>query len=715
MNLVLVESPTKARMLSKFLGGGYQVEATMGHIRDLPQKKFGVDIKVNGQVKIVPEYQISEGKVQRVTTLKSLSQKTEKIILATDPDREGEAIAWHAAILLGGNNQQSTINNQQFARVVFHQITKDAILEAMDHPRQIDMRLVDAQQARRVLDRIVGYKLSPLLWKKIRRGLSAGRVQSVAVRLIVDREREIEAFVAEEFWEIFVEVVKTPSLRGAPPQRGDAAISRIATLRPSDGLARNDFIVKLVGIDGKKIELGKKGQVDPVISDLHGASYAVENVDKKEVRRSPWPPFTTSTLQQVASRILRFTGKKTMSVAQTLYEHGFITYHRTDSLNLAPEAIAAVRTLIPQKYGAEFLSLEPRRYKTQSKSAQEAHEAIRPTNLSINLSAGQFGRDAVRLYELIWKRFVGSQMADQIYDQTTITVTAQGKDKYKLSVTGQVEKFPGWKILYQISRTLLAQQGESLSDARETESQKLPSVSPGDSLSCIKVDPQQKFTPAPARYTEAMLIKALEARGIGRPSTYAPTISTIEVRGYVERKEAKFYPTSVGMVVTDFLVKYFSDIVDYDFTAEMETDLDRIAAGQKDWQKVIGAFWSPFTEKLAKVENTAARQPVPAESTGQKCPDCREGDQVIRSGKFGKFLSCSRFPQCKWKAKFIETTGQKCPDCKQGDVVVRKTKKGKIFYGCSKYPACKWASWRKPKNNEQETKNKEQKTENNEQ
>src|SRR3990167_6461387 len=436
MNLVLVESPTKARMLSKFLGGGYQVEATMGHIRDLPTKKFGVDIKVNDQIKIVPEYQISEGKAQRVTTLKSLSQKTEKIILATDPDREGEAIAWHAAILLGGNNQQSTINNQQFARVVFHQITKDAILEAMDHPRQIDMRLVDAQQARRVLDRVVGYKLSPLLWKKIRRGLSAGRVQSVAVRLIVDREREIEKFIPIEFWEIFVDVAKIPSLRGAPPQRGDAAISGIATLPP---VARNDFIVKLVEINGQKAAVSTKDQADPIVADLKIAKYIVDSVDKKEVRRSPWPPFTTSPLQQAASGILHFTGKKTMSVAQALYEHGFITYHRTDSLNLAPEAIAAARILIPQKYGAEFLSLEPRRYKTQSKSAQEAHEAIRPTNLSINLSAGQFGRDAVRLYELIWKRFVGSQMADQIYDQTTITVTAQGKDKYKLSVTGQVE------------------------------------------------------------------------------------------------------------------------------------------------------------------------------------------------------------------------------------------------------------------------------------
>lgn len=680
MNLVLVESPTKARMLAKFLGNGFQIEATMGHIRDLPTKKFGVSItESGGSVKVEPEYEISEGKAQRVKSLKSLSKSAEKIILATDPDREGEAIAWHAAALLDGNNQQ-------FSRVVFHQITKDAILEAMERPRQIDIRLVDAQQARRVLDRVVGYKLSPLLWKKIRRGLSAGRVQSVAVRLIVDREREIEAFAPIEYWEVFVELAKD----------------------------QDRFIVKLISVDGKKADISRKDQADPVVADLKTANYAVENVDQKEVRRSPWPPFTTSTLQQTASRILRFTGKKTMSVAQSLYEHGFITYHRTDSLNLAPEAIAAARTLIPQKYGPEFLSSEPRRYKTQTKSAQEAHEAIRPTNLSqmdnpgeINLSAGQFGRDAVRLYELIWKRFVGGQMADQIYDQTTITVKAAGGRIYQLSVIGQVEKFAGWKVLYQ--------KESSVGVAQNDGSMILPPVVIGQPLQFIKLDPQQHFTLAPARYTEAMLIKALEARGIGRPSTYAPTISTIEVRGYVERKERKFHPTSVGMVVTDFLVKYFSDIVDYDFTAEMEGDLDRIASGEKDWQKVIGAFWSPFTDKLAKVENTAARQPVPAETTGQKCPDCHEGDQVIRSGKFGKFLSCSRFPKCKWKAKYTETTGQKCPDCKQGDVVIRKTKKAKLFYGCSKYPACKWASWRKPKTNEHPPAGEAGKTENNEQ
>jgi len=669
MNLVLVESPTKARMLSKFLGAGYQVEATMGHIRDLPQKKFGVDIKVNGQVKIVPEYEISEGKVQRVKILKSLSDKSEKIILATDPDREGEAIAWHTAALLGGNNQQ-------FSRVVFHQITKDAILEAMTHPRQIDIRLVDAQQARRVLDRVVGYKLSPLLWRKVRRGLSAGRVQSVAVRLIVDREREIEKFIPVEFWEIMVEV---------------ALVARVTQVTQ----APQTFIVKLIEIDGKKAALSTKDQIDPVVADLTTAAYAVDSVDKKEVRRSPWPPFTTSTLQQAAARILRFTGKKTMSVAQVLYEHGFITYHRTDSLNLAPEAIAAARNLIPQKYGPQFLPPRPRLYKTQTKSAQEAHEAIRPTNLSqidnpgeIMSAAGQFGRDAVRLYELIWKRFVGGQMADQIYDQTTIIVTARRNRIYRLSVTGQVEKFPGWKILYRSASPEV--------NSSPDESPQLPAVTAGDPLQYIKVDPQQKFTPAPARYTEAMLIKALEARGIGRPSTYAPTISTIETRGYVERKEARFHPTAVGMVVTDFLVKYFSDIVDYDFTAEMEDDLDRIASGEKDWQKVIGLFWSPFADKLLKVENSAARLSIPAETTGQKCPDCREGDQVIRSGKFGKFLSCSRFPRCKWKAKFIETTGQKCPDCAQGDVVVRKTKKGRHFFGCSNYPNCKFASWRKP-------------------
>lgn len=688
MQLVLVESPTKARTLTKFLGGDYRVEATMGHLRDLPKNKMGFSVKSDsGKILFSPEYEVAAEKKSKVADLVAASRGADGIILATDPDREGEAIAWHVATLLKDRHPSSIIHHP-FSRVVFHQITKDAILEAMRHPRELDMNLVDAQQARRILDRMVGYQLSPLLWRKIRRGLSAGRVQSVAVRMIVEREREIEKFVPVEYWEVYVEVSKVQSLRGDPiasGRRGNPG--EIATLSP---FARNDFIVKLVEVDGGKAELSKKEQVDPIVADLKKAVYKVEKVDRTEIRKRPFPPFTTSTLQQAASRTFRWSGKKTMNIAQRLYEHGFITYHRTDSTNLAKESVENVRQLILGKYGQDYLPTESRYFKTKNALAQEAHEAIRPTNpldfynpVRLEQEVGLIAKDAFRLYQLIWKKFVSCQMADQIYDQTTIKVAAVGDQKYGLKVVGMVEKFDGWKRLYKKPEV-------------QEDQQELPKVVEGEPLKFVKIDPQQNFTQPPGRFTEAMLIKLLEEKGIGRPSTYAPIVSTIQDRGYVEKTEGRFYPMPVGLVVNDFLVEHFSSIVDYDFTKNLEEDFDKIAENKRGWNDVLGEFYSPFIDRLKKVEVGAERKRIPAEETGEACPKCREGRQVIRSGKFGKFLSCSLFPKCDWKSKYVEKSGVKCPLCHDGDVVVKKTKKGRHFFGCSNYPECKFASWRKP-------------------
>ena len=697
MKLVLVESPTKARTLTKFLGGNYRVEATMGHLRDLPKNRMGFSVKSeNGKIKFIPDYEVAAEKKSKVADLVAASRGADGIILATDPDREGEAIAWHVAALLKGRRTKDEGRRMEFSRVVFHQITRDAILDAMKHPRELDMNLVDAQQARRILDRMVGYQLSPLLWRKIRRGLSAGRVQSVAVRMIVEREREIEAFVPVEYWEIFVEVTKIPSLRGDPiisGRRGNPG--EIATL---SSFARNDFIVKLMEIDGEKATLSQKDQVDPVVDDLEKAQYSVEKVDRTEVRKRPLPPFTTSTLQQAASRIFRWSGKKTMNIAQRLYEHGFITYHRTDSTNLAKEAVENVRQLILSKYGQEYLPSEARYFKTKNALAQEAHEAIRPTNpedfynpQKLEQEVGLIVKDAFRLYQLIWRKFVACQMADQIYDQTTIRVIAQGDKKYGLKVVGMVEKFDGWKRAYQVTKA----EGQRLK-AEGEEEQRLPEVEQGEKLKLINIDPQQNFTQPPGRFTEAMLIKLLEEKGIGRPSTYAPIVSTIQDRGYVEKSEGRFRPMPVGLVVNDFLVEHFPSIVDYDFTKNLEEDFDKIAENKRGWNDVLGEFYSPFVERLKKVEIGAERKKIPAEETGEACPKCGDGRQVIRSGKFGKFLSCSLFPKCDWKNKYVEKSGVKCPLCHDGDVVVKKTKKGRHFFGCSNYPNCKFASWRKP-------------------
>ena len=632
MNLIIVESPTKARTLSKFLGKDYSVEATTGHIKDLPKSQLGIDIEHDFK----PDYQMVEKRAETIEKIKKEAKKAKITYIATDPDREGEAIAQHVKEIVGAKDTK---------RITFHEITKEAVEEAIAHPRAVDGNLVDAQIARRVLDRLVGYNLSPLLWKKVRRGLSAGRVQSVAVRLIVEREREIEKFKPEEFWEIYCSV--------------------------KDG---KEFTVALLKIGEKPASVKNKKEADTIISDLKKASYIVSDVRKREVRKNPYAPFTTSTMTQAAARIFGWSAKKTMREAQGLYEEGLITYHRTDSTNMAETAVAKARGFIKSEYGENYLPEKPNFYKTTSKVAQEAHEAIRPTD------ATKKSNGENKLYDLIWKRFVACQMTPAVYDEVTIDVAA---DKYLLRAGGQTMKFDGWR---KVMPAKLADDAVIV----------LPDVEKDEKLKLVKVDGNQKFTEPPARYNEASIIKTLEKLGIGRPSTYAPIISTIQIRQYVEKKEGKFFATPVGTAVTDFLVNNFKDIVDYQFTAEMEDDLDKVANGERQWQKEMKTFWGPFNTKLKDVTKNSKRVAIPTEKLGRKCPDCKDGELVIRIGRFGKFVSCSNFPECKHTEKYLEKIGIKCPDCKNGDIIIKKTGKGRHFFGCSNYPDCTWASWRKP-------------------
>jgi len=652
MDLIVVESPTKSKTLSNFLGKGYRVLATMGHIRDLPKKT--ISIKIIDNKEFIPEYALMESKKEAIDKLQKAAIKAKKIYLATDPDREGEAIAWHITSILG---------KKDFARITFHEITKSAIEKALATPGKINMQLVDAQQARRVLDRLVGYKLSPLLWRKIRKGLSAGRVQSVTVRLIVDREKEIEKFVPVEYWEIWAELRR-----------------HIGGLK--EGVP--SFLAQLQKINGQKSAIKDETQTKTIVAELDKALFEIQEVEKKESLRYPSPPLTTSTLQQKAAQTLSFSSKRTMRVAQGLYEKGLITYHRTDSLNLASEAITKIRQYINSTYGADYLPEAPRIYKTKSKVAQEAHEAIRPTMIEKKAVEVE-GKDEARLYELIWKRAVGSQMNTAIFDQTKVSIQASGtKNIYLFTAEGEVIKFLGFLTLYDKKTD-----GESIP---------LPALKKGDDLDLIKIDPKQKFTQPLPRYTEASLIKALEERGIGRPSTYAPIVSTIQERQYVEKEEGKFHPTPLGTTVADFLIEYFPNVVDYEFTAKMEDNLDEIANGKKDWMPVVAEFYGPFEKKLTGVAAIAERVAVPTEVTGEKCPQCKDGELVIRIGRFGKFISCSRFPECKYTAPLIpKLEGVKCPKC-GGQVVIKTTKeKHRRFYGCANYPKCDWASWRKPK------------------
>ena len=667
MELIIVESPTKARTLSRFLGEGYSVEATVGHIKDLPKSKIGVEVEKNFK----PDYQVVEKKLETIKQIQKLAKKAKRIHLATDPDREGEAISQHVAEILSDTGKVPT---SKMDRIVFHEITKEAVEHALGSPRKVDMHLVDAQIARRVLDRLVGYTLSPLLWKKVRRGLSAGRVQSVVVRLIVERERDIEKFKPDEYWEIF------------------------ATLKGDD--TKKSFITQLSKIDDKKAEVTNKKDADKVLADLEKSIYKVKEVKRREVKKNPYPPFTTSTMTQAAARFYSWSAKKTMSVAQKLYEEGLITYHRTDSVNLSKSALDQSRAFIETKFGAEYKPEDPRVYRTKAKVAQEAHEAIRPTKAKsepgsdIGLT-GKYSADAKKLYELIWKRFIASQMSSSVYDETAIVVEAlpkSSKTSYMLRASGQIMKFDGWRKVMP-----------SKMDAENVP--ELPDVQKDDKLALIKVNGDQKFTQPPPRFNEASLIKTLEKLGIGRPSTYAPTISTIQVRQYVEKDEGKFKPTPVGAAVTDFLLEYFKDIIDYEFTSGMENNLDSVANGSLKWTKIMADFWKNYDKKIIDVTENSKRVKIETEKLGRKCPDCKDGELVIRIGRFGKFVSCSNFPECKHTEKYMNKVGMKCPQCEeegrkgasQGDVIEKKTGKGRKFFGCSNYPDCEYASWKNPK------------------
>ena len=640
MKLVIVESPTKAKTLSRFLGKDFKIEASMGHIRDLPKSKLGVDTENNFK----PDYALVKGKGKTIKMLKAAAKGKKEIILATDQDREGEAIAFHVEHILG--------DKFKYSRIVFHEITKEAILAALEKKGQVDIKLLEAQQARRILDRLVGYKLSPVLWRKVRRGLSAGRVQSVAVRLVVEKEAEIKAFKAREYWEVEVE------------------------LKAKD----ESLLVALDKVEGKKAKISNKKQADEVVGDLKKAKYEVLKVKERETKRHPVPPFMTSTLQRTASTRFGYSAKKTMREAQQLYEKGLITYHRTDSLNLAKSAVTSVRKYIVNSFSKEYLPAGPNYYKSKSKSAQGAHEAIRPTKVATDNIDSK--NSSSKLYRLIWERFVASQMMPAIFDKTTILVAGAGAKDYQLRADGERLKFWGWL---------------KVNSKFKAENQDLPKVDEGEKLNFSKLNSTQKFTQPPARYNEASLIKVLEQKGIGRPSTYAPIISTIQTRQYVEKKEKRLHPTAIGDAVTEFLVKYFPKVMDYEFTADMELGLDKVAEGTQEWIKLLSKFYTPFEKQVEKVIEKAKRVKIAVEKTGQKCPTCKKGDLVIRTGRFGKFISCATFPECKHTDTYKEIIdGVKCEDC-GGEVIVKKTRRGKQFYGCGNYPKCKWASWRKPK------------------
>lgn len=660
-NLVIVESPTKARTLAKYLGDDYRIEASMGHVRDLPKSEFGVDIEHNFQ----PQYIVPRDKKKRVNEMKKMAENAKVLWLATDPDREGEAIAWHITELLhtGSKTKDAKSKIEDIKRVVFHEITPEAIKEAFDHPRDLDIHLIDAQQARRVLDRLVGYKLSPLLWTKIKRGLSAGRVQSVALRLIVEREREVKAFKSEEYWSIEVEL--------------------------STG-KKELFLASVIEKVGKKFVIKNEKEAKKHVEELKTENYIVNLVAKKEVRRFPYPPFTTSTMQQISSNRLGLSAKKTMMIAQALYERGLITYMRTDSFNLSASAVGSVRDYIRENLGTKYLPATPRIFKSKSKNAQEAHEAIRPTNARLESdqirSIAGMTRDHVRLYDLIWKRFVACQMSEAVMDQTSVDIKA---GDYLLRANGSVIKFEGWLKLYSKETDFLDEGEES------SKKQSLPPLNKDDKLNLEELLPQQHFTQPPPRYNEASLIKKLEELGIGRPSTYAPILSTIQERYYVEKLERKFIPTALGMAVIDFLTEYFPDIIDYDFTAQMEDELDEIALGKREWQPIVRDFYSPFEKKIELTSQKAEKVKMEVEYSGKNCPKCGK-ELIIRIGRFGKFLACSGFPDCKHTEALEEKINVTCPDC-GGDIIVRRTRKGKTFYGCKNWPGCKFASWTKPK------------------
>ncbi len=674
--LVLVESPNKAKTISKFLDKTFKVEATFGHIRDLPTDKFGIDIKNDFQ----PQYVIPSKAQKIVKTLKTLAKQACLIILATDEDREGEAISWHVVKALGlDETKNQKLKTKNYQRIAFHEITKTAIVEALKNPREIDINLVNAQQARRILDRIVGYKLSPFLWQKIAQGLSAGRVQSATVRLIVEREREIQNFKPEEYWQIEARFAKAQNSKPKTQNKSQIQIPQ------SD----NEFTALLVRKDGKIIPrfgIKTKNEAEKIVADLKNAEYVVESIEQKQIMRNPPPPFTTSTLQQEAWQRFHFPAKFTMSLAQQLYEKGIITYHRTDSLNLSEQSLIGAKNYILKNLGKDYWPGFSRKYKTKSKSAQEAHEAIRPTrpDFAPQNPVGQAdlkkgGEE--KLYDLIWRRFIACQASQALFDSTKVEISAKN---YLFEAAGQTLKFDGFLKIYPMN----------------FEETNLPLLKKRDVLTLIKLLSSQHFTQPPSRFSEATLIKLLEKLGIGRPSTYAPILETIQTRGYVVKDEKKYLmPTEIGFLVNDVLVAHFSSIVDINFTATMEQELDEISQGKKQWLPVIKEFYEPFKANLKLKEKQVLKEEVLAnlrsQTNGEVCPEC-QSPLVAKISKYGKFFACSRFPDCKYKKNILVSLNIKCPKCKQGEIVERFTRKRKRFYGCSRWPDCDFALWDKP-------------------
>lgn len=715
MKLIIVESPTKAKTITKFLGKGYSVKSSYGHIRDLPKSEMGVDVEKDFE----PRYVIPTKARKRVSELKEFVKKADSVILATDEDREGEAISWHLVTALG-------LKEEEAQRIVFHEITKKAIEKALENPRKIDLNLVDAQQARRILDRLVGYELSPFLWKKIKYGLSAGRVQSVALRFIAEREREIEKFKEEPFYAISANLKQSPD--------GKAETTQFSANLIEKNKQKIEQIISLKLFAGeyktKKTIISDKKTADELRKDLQAAAYKISNIEKKEISRNPSAPFTTSTLQQAAINSLGFSAKQTMMSAQKLYEIGLITYMRTDSFNLSLESMMAAKKSIEKNFGKNYALESPRFFKTKSKGAQEAHEAIRPTDpektpeaLKDSLDPGQY-----KLYKLIWNRMIASQMQPAIFDSVKIEISAKGlKDNYLLRANGSTIKFDGYLKVY---------------NSIPKEESILPPMKIGEALKPIEIIAEEKSTTPPPRYNEASLVKILEEYGIGRPSTYAPTISTIIDRKYIEKQEdKKLHPMEIGMVVNDLLTEHFPEIVNIKFTADIENEFDKIAEGALQWVPVIRDFYNPFKKNLDAKSKEVKKENV-LEKLDKKCPDCA-GDLIVKFGRFGKFiacvnyptckytektdaekkvaeehsgvicdacgapmtvkrgrfgsfLGCSNYPECKGIKKIENKTGVKCPNCGKGEIVEKKSKRGKMFFGCNNYPECKTAFWSKP-------------------
>ncbi|MCU5020994.1 type I DNA topoisomerase [Bacillus cereus] len=652
--LVIVESPSKAKTIEKYLGKKYKVVASMGHVRDLPKSQMGIEVKNN----FTPKYITIRGKGPVLKDLKSAAKKAKKVYLAADPDREGEAIAWHLANTLN-------VDVESDCRVVFNEITKDAIKESFKHPRAINMDLVDAQQARRILDRLVGYNISPLLWKKVKKGLSAGRVQSVAVRLIIEREREIQNFEPEEFWTIKTEFVK----------------------------GKDTFEASFYGVDGEKVQLTNETQVNEIIEQMKDNAFSVENVTRKERKRNPALPFTTSSLQQEAARKLNMRAKKTMMLAQQLYEGidlgkqgtvGLITYMRTDSTRISETAQTEARTYITEAYGTEYIGTEKKK-ETKKSNAQDAHEAIRPTSVMRKPEELKsfLGRDQLRLYKLIWERFVASQMASAIMDTVTARLI---NNNVQFRASGSVVKFPGFMKVYV----------ESKDDGAEEKDKMLPPLEVGETVFSKDLEPKQHFTQPPPRYTEARLVRTLEELGIGRPSTYVPTLETIQKRGYVGLDNKRFVPTELGEIVIELILEFFPEIINIEFTANMEQSLDEVEEGNANWVKIVDDFYVGFEPRLEKAEKEMREVEIKDEPAGEDCELCNH-PMVFKMGKYGKFMACSNFPDCRNTKPIVKEIGVTCPKCGKGQIIERRSnKKKRLFYGCGTYPECDFVSWDKP-------------------